>query len=118
MPTSNSMNRVKAPVSAYPVKRIALLSMALALFRPNKCPQHAEGVLGLGIAVAPEHVLRLHTGGATGVHRALPPAINVLDRQHQAKPGGRGIRTAMLGIGITEHHRVAVDVKMHMHGAA
>src|SRR5690348_125210 len=76
--TSNSMNKVKAPVSAYPVQRAALLFMALAFLRAYERPSDAERVLGLGVTVAPEHIGRRHQGRATRIHCPLPPAIHVL----------------------------------------
>src|ERR1044071_9228122 len=109
MATSNSMNKVKAPVSAYPVKRVALLSMALTLFWPNECPQDTERVLGLGVTVAPEHVLGLHGGGATGVDGALPPAVHVFHRQHQRKAGERNKGMAAFGKGVAQHHGGTID---------
>src|SRR4051812_11817135 len=57
----------------------------LDLFRPDKGPGHAERILALGIAVAPEHVLGLHVAGAAGIHRPLPPGIHVRNRQHQGE---------------------------------
>src|SRR4051812_22105830 len=97
------MNRVKAPVSAYPVKRIALLVTALAFFGTDECPGHAERILALGIAVAPEHIRRWHVAVAAGIHSALPPTVHIRHRQVQAKARGRHVGTAMFGIGIAEH---------------
>src|SRR5690349_1687523 len=99
---SKSMNRVKAPVRVYPVQRMPL-SIGSALFGAYKGPGNPERVLGLSIAVAPEHVLGLHDAGAAGIHRALPPAVDVFHRKHQAETGCGDIRAAMFGIGVAQH---------------
>src|SRR5258708_3355061 len=119
MLTSNSMNRVKTPVSAYPVQRVILCSMEVSLFwvpaprlcsarlslksvhwtdlpgltprrlRPDERPDHAKGLFARGVAVAPEQVGGRHAAAAAGIDGALPPGVDVLDRQRQAetRPG-------------------------------
>ena len=78
-------------------------------------PEHAERIADSAVAVAPEHAFHRHDDLRSRRDRARPPCVDVVDRQEQADLR-RAQGVAMLGQGIAEHHRVAIDAQMDVHG--